>query len=315
MQLWLSFPAPLCKFLGTFIDADEQLTWLNQAKGLTKCDITNATRRELQRYTSDERKRIKAQMQSTLNQDTLEGVVLLFKILGYDLRQLKEEGKQREWCYRRSMAETVVDYWPESPKLFFVNTFCVTHEELRSCQYSGSYDDFLPFRLLFCSNIFNQIMALPKREAVAMAKYRGLEVIGFGWVEVLGIEKIFQLIEHLDAKPEYGYRDDSKCDPNSKQCDCKFIKSEIVVTPSVLHKALKECNIKDIRIKFMKWIGAHFGGNWMPTNDEVERAFRDFNLMKQVVQERCPNKSKRVRISIYGKDHVMRQQRQKRWRK
>jgi hypothetical protein len=88
MSIWCPFPSRLCSFLGELFHEDEKSTWMNQAKSLTKCDVTNSGNMVL-RNTNDQYKQgVLSAMKYNLNPQSLESVIFLFKLIGYISRSL-----------------------------------------------------------------------------------------------------------------------------------------------------------------------------------------------------------------------------------
>lgn len=273
---WCPFPSRLCSFLGEFFHQDEKSTWLNQAKSLTKCEVTNSGNRKLCGMNSQYKRSILSDMKSNLDPKALESAIFLFKLLGYDLTKLGEmEEKEIEWYRKRSMAETVIDYWPMPQQMLFINTFCITLLDLQVSRYSSNYGDFSVLRKDFCTNIFKEIMALDRADAVRQAEYRGMQQMNYSDLVDFNVDDIFLLIKHLDAKPRAEYRDSSHCS-YGKPCECKMIKSEIIISPD----ELRMC------VKFMNWLGMRCKAS----KSQMDRACALASMDRG-----CPNSSRKVK--------------------
>jgi len=298
MQLWLSLPPRLCTFLGEYVHQDEKMTWLKQAKSLTKCDLTEATSRQLHRVADKERKQMIARMHLQLNTDHLEACVVLFKLLGYSsdmLRSMDQNAPQvpcyyglirsrESWTYKRSMTETAVDYWPAKQREFFIDTFCITVADVQNSFYNSTHEKAEALTK-FCKNTFRQIMSLDRKEAIDMVRYRGFNTQQYDWPERLGLVNTCALLRHLDAQACRDRWDDSKCSAEAQKCGCRVVESEFYFhSPTFLLK-VKECIHDDIKAYVCNWLGVKFKGQF-PNEDDVERII---SMHAPVLPNKNPN--------------------------
>jgi hypothetical protein len=254
--------------LGEFFHEDERLTWVNQARRLIGCSSKKVKKYESRGYTTEEKKIKVSELRDNLDIELLEGIIIFFRMLGYDIKELSNIQDEEGWICKSTLIETVMTYWPKNERDLFIHTFCQTVGDIRRSKWAMEKREIQLFEQSFCKNAFREIMRLEKKEAIEMAKFRNISDCDAICVAALGLVNTIKLIEHIDAKTTRQYWDNSECKGQTAGCKCKLVDTQIYFSAFNVMDHMKRCRQRDIKTKYMNWIGVMFNGSF-PTDREV----------------------------------------------
>lgn len=314
MDLWLSLPPTLCRILGSYFTDEERNEQLTRPKALTKCVITQRGSNKHIRYREED---VINGLKRKVKQVEMEGALLLLKLLGYDKQSLMRTVPDTVRCrdfmgnityvesseevfIRRSVVETVMVCWSEDLRNLFVSTFNILPDELqdslmepRSCEYYS-----LPWSNYF-KDTFRACLELERGAATELLRARGLDRMrGRGaqayLPEILNLEDMIALIQHLNAKPYDKKWNSSVC--SAKMCECKLIRSEVYFIASHMTKYVVNSDDKS-KVFFCRWLECNFKSN-VPTESDIRAASND--------EYRFKNKKCKFTMAEQARNHVRR---------
>lgn len=73
---------------------------------------------------------------SNRHEDLCTTIITLTVMLNFSWNELIQMSNSSSWVLKRSMAETVVDYWPATVKLKWISKFCPCPDYIWSCSWS-----------------------------------------------------------------------------------------------------------------------------------------------------------------------------------
>jgi len=318
MELWLTLPRGLSKIVREYYGYVDTLFY--DIKNLTDCRLSQG-----QYLTDDEKKPCLREMRAKLNLSVLEASVVLMRLLNCTLDELCKmnnaykgddygewffgeyyaSARDTNWVQRRSVAETVMVYWPKEQRNFFVTTFCTSVSDLGRCKWGILQEEFKELEKHLFEQHIGEMLALDKKEAIVMAEFR--QVHKWGWFTgpcgIIDISTLMKLIEHIGVTPSAITYDHSRCKPYAAKC--QHIQSKFYCWASFLQQEIIECKDQAIKRRFCSWIGYSVDDNEVIGKKTLEKAIE----LSGMLMKSCP-----IRTTAPPKKRGQRRREGRTWR-